>query len=118
MLETLTEHQASVHWLHAAENGAQHAFKGHVNALAEQHEHITATTWYRKPLESDRPAEDFQYPGFIDLTKLQVQLANAEMHYYFCGPVGFMQHVAKQLIEMGITEDRLHYECFGPHKVL
>ncbi|MCW8331823.1 NO-inducible flavohemoprotein [Photobacterium sp. SDRW27] len=118
MLETLTEHQAPVHWLHATESGAQHAFKNHVNALAEQHEHITATTWYREPLDSDRPAEDFQYEGLMDLSKLQSELANTAMHYYFCGPVGFMQHVAKQLIDMGITEDRLHYECFGPHKVL
>ncbi len=49
----------------------------------------------------------------MDLDKLQETLTIPEMHYYFCGPVGFMQHIAKQLIEMGISEDRIHYECFG-----
>ncbi|EHN67896.1 FAD-binding oxidoreductase, partial [Aliivibrio fischeri] len=37
MLETLTEHNASVNWLHATENGTQHAFREHVNTLAEVH---------------------------------------------------------------------------------
>ncbi len=63
MLETLTGHLAKVHWLHAAENGAQHAFKNQVRAIADQHSHISINTWYREPLATDRPAEDFQYEG-------------------------------------------------------
>ncbi|MGF1702698.1 NO-inducible flavohemoprotein [Photobacterium makurazakiensis] len=118
MLETLTNHQADVHWLHAAENGTQHAFKAEVAGLAESHDHISSTVWYREPLTTDRPAEDFDYQGLIDLNKLKAELATPNMQFYFCGPVGFMQHVAKQLIEMGASEDQLHYECFGPHKVL
>ncbi|MGF1733375.1 NO-inducible flavohemoprotein [Photobacterium kasasachensis] len=118
MLETLTGHQAEVHWLHAAENGAQHAFKEQVRTIADQHEHITATTWYREPLTSDRPTEDYQHQGLMDLSRLKDSLTTPGMHYYFCGPVGFMQHIGKQLINMGISEDRIHYECFGPHKVL
>ncbi|MEH6531257.1 MAG: NO-inducible flavohemoprotein [Photobacterium frigidiphilum] len=118
MLDALTEHQASVHWLHATENGSHHAFKGYVNTLADKYDHISATTWYREPLATDRPAEDFDYQGMIDLNAVASQLIDPAMHYYFCGPVGFMQHVAKQLIELGVQEDNIHYECFGPHKVL
>jgi nitric oxide dioxygenase len=29
-----------------------------------------------------------------------------------------MQFAAKQLIALGVDADRIHYECFGPHKVL
>ncbi|PSW10469.1 NO-inducible flavohemoprotein [Photobacterium sanctipauli] len=118
MLETLTGHQAEVRWLHAAENGAQHAFKAEVAAIASQHDHVSSAVWYREPLNTDRPAEDFDHQGLIDLTKLKAELATPNMQFYFCGPVGFMQHVAKQLLEMGIAEEQLHYECFGPHKVL
>ncbi|MEJ2766928.1 NO-inducible flavohemoprotein [Photobacterium sp. MCCC 1A19761] len=118
MLESLCDHQAEVHWIHATENGAQHAFRQHVQHLAAQSTHIATHTWYREPQAEDRPAEDFQYQGLVDLSKLSAALDNPAMHYYFCGPVGFMQHVARQLQAMGISEDRLHYECFGPHKVL
>ncbi|MGF1726332.1 NO-inducible flavohemoprotein [Photobacterium nomapromontoriensis] len=118
MLETLTQHQANVHWLHAAENGRHHAFNAHVAALAEQHTHISNHVWYREPLASDHPAEDFHTAGIMDLTPLSEPLSEPNMHFYCCGPVGFMQNIAKQLLAMGIAEDHLHYECFGPHKVL
>jgi nitric oxide dioxygenase len=40
------------------------------------------------------------------------------MQFYLCGPVGFMQFVAQQLVTLGVNKDSIHYECFGPHKVL
>ncbi|ELR63397.1 Flavohemoprotein [Photobacterium marinum] len=118
MLESLTAHQAEVHWLHAAENGHHHAFKDHITNLAKHHQHISATTWYHQPQDSDRPGEDYQHAGLMDLKQLTTQLTIPDMHYYFCGPIGFMQYIAKQLIDMGVPESHLHYECFGPHKVL
>lgn len=118
MLETLTQHQAAVNWLHATENGQQHAYKNHVKTLANQHSHIAALTWYNAPTSSDRQAEDYDYQGLIELDKITDQISDPEMHFYCCGPVGFMQFIAKQLIELGVTTDRIHYECFGPHKVL
>lgn len=118
MLETLTQHQAAVNWLHATENGQQHAYKDHVKTLANQHSHIAALTWYNAPTSSDRQAEDYDYQGLIELDKITDQISDPEMHFYCCGPVGFMQFIAKQLIELGVTTDRIHYECFGPHKVL
>ncbi|WP_061014809.1 NO-inducible flavohemoprotein [Photobacterium leiognathi] len=118
MLESLTEHQASVNWLHATENGAQHAYKKQIKALAEKHAHIQDLTWYNAPLDTDLPAEDYDYQGLMDLSKVATQLADDKMQFYFCGPVGFMQSIAKQLLTLGVSEDRIHYECFGPHKIL
>ena len=118
MLETLTQHQAAVNWLHATENGHQHAYKDHVNTLANHHQHITALTWYNAPTATDRPAEDYDYQGLIELNNIATQISDPTMHFYCCGPVGFMQFIAKQLIELGVASDRIHYECFGPHKVL
>lgn len=118
MLETLPQHQAAVNWLHATENGQQHAYKDHIKALANQYQHITALTWYNAPIATDCPAEGYDYQGFIDLNKIAAQLSDPTMHFYYCGPIGFMQFIAKQLIALGVASDRIHYECFGPHKVL
>ncbi|XMR37498.1 hypothetical protein ACLK2C_13665 [Escherichia coli] len=41
-----------------------------------------------------------------------------QMQFYLCGPVVFMQYAAKQLVDLGVNAERIHYECFGPHKVL
>lgn len=54
----------------------------------------------------------------MDLLPIAEQLSDPAMHFYLCGPVGFMQHIAEQLVSMGVAVERVHYEVFGPHKVL
>ncbi len=111
-------HQAPVQWIHAAENGAVHAFASEVKALGARLPLLENHVWYNLPQELDLPGENYQYQGLMDLGKLQNQLADPATQCYLCGPVGFMQFAAKQLLAMNITEDRIHYECFGPHKVI
>lgn len=120
MLNTLhaKRHQAEVHWLHAAENGQVHAFADEVAAIAAEMPNLSRHVWYREPGKDDVAGRDYQSQGLMDLGALRATLVNPQMHYYFCGPVGFMQFVAKQLLEMGVDAERMHYECFGPHKVL
>ncbi|WP_143560533.1 NO-inducible flavohemoprotein [Sporosarcina sp. P13] len=33
---------------------------------------------------------------------------------YVCGPTGFMEFVIQQLVAIGVPEDKIHYEFFGP----
>ena len=54
----------------------------------------------------------------MTLKQVEDWLTIPDMHFYFCGPLPFMQSVAKQLIELGINSEKLHYECFGPHTVI
>lgn len=120
MLNTLhdSQHQAQVHWLHAAENGSVHAFADEVADIAGRMPNLSRHVWYREPGADDVEGRDYHSRGLMDLSALQGSLANPQMHYYFCGPVAFMQFVGKQLLEMGVEAERIHYECFGPHKVL
>ncbi len=54
----------------------------------------------------------------MDLTALAGKIGDPQMQFYLCGPVAFMQFAAKQLVDLGVSSDNIHYECFGPHKVL
>ncbi|EEZ87880.1 conserved hypothetical protein [Vibrio harveyi 1DA3] len=118
MLESLSEHQAPVTWVHAAENGQQHAFKQHVNQLVNAKENMNSLVWYNQPTAEDNIGEDFHFTGFVNLNEIEAALKQDNVQVYFCGPVGFMQHVAKQLLELGVAQEQFHYECFGPHKVV
>ncbi|MDO6708678.1 NO-inducible flavohemoprotein [Photobacterium sp. 1_MG-2023] len=114
MLESLQEtHQAPVHWLHAADNHQHHAFKKHVESLTAASTLMTRHVWYREPqgIEAD-------FEGLIDLTQLEGTIDWQQTDFYFCGPVGFMQFIARQLQEKGVSTSQMHYECFGPHQVL
>lgn len=118
MLHALAEtgHRAPVQWLHAADNGETHAFKDEVNQLGATLPAFTQHIWYNQPQAADRGAFDTE--GLMNLMAIESQLSNPAMHYYLCGPVGFMQSVAQQLVALNVPQDQIHYEVFGPHKVL
>ncbi|CAI1936385.1 Nitric oxide dioxygenase [Serratia proteamaculans] len=120
MLNTLhdNQHPADVHWLHAAENGSVHAFADEVANIADRMPNLSRHVWYNQPGVNDVEGRDYQSRGLMNLSALRETLSTPQMHYYFCGPVPFMQHVGKQLLEMGVEAERIHYECFGPHKVM
>lgn len=116
MLDTLAAnaHQAQVNWFHAAENGKAHAFAGEVTSLGARLPRFASHIWFNQP-----EAEDvFDTQGLMTLQPHEGLLSDPAMHFYLCGPVGFMQFVAAQLTAIGINADHIHYECFGPHKVL
>ncbi|HAT1622788.1 TPA: NO-inducible flavohemoprotein [Raoultella planticola] len=120
MLDTLakTQHTAQVNWFHAAENGDVHAFADEVATLGASLPNFTSHIWYRTPTEADRQAARFNSEGLMMLSDLADTLRDPQMQFYLCGPVAFMQHAAKQLVALGVNSDNIHYECFGPHKVL
>ncbi|WP_174872394.1 NO-inducible flavohemoprotein [Pectobacterium polaris] len=120
MLHTLKQqnHQAKVLWLHAAENGTAHAFADEIGKTGQSLPQFQHHVWYREPQQADRPGEDYHHSGLMQLASLKDELTTPDMHYYLCGPVVFMQFIAQQLLAMGIPAEQLHYECFGPHKVV
>lgn len=111
-------HQAPIQWVHAAENGAVHAFATEVKNLSNALPKLESHVWYNQPQPDDLPGEHYQYQGLMDLSKLQSQLTDPATEYYLCGPVGFMQFAAQQLLALSVPAEHIHYECFGPHKVL
>ncbi|MFZ6041744.1 NO-inducible flavohemoprotein [Vibrio natriegens] len=118
MLESLSAHQAPVTWVHATENSQQHAFKQHVNQIVSSQNNVNALVWYNQPTAEDKLGEDYHFTGFVNLKEIEAALKQTNVQIYFCGPVGFMQYVAKQLIDLGVPQEQFHYECFGPHKVI
>lgn len=120
MLNTLhsQQHSAPVHWLHAAENGRVHAFANEVSAIADQMPNLSRHVWYREPEAQDNLGEDYHNRGIMDLSSHQWLAADPDRHYYFCGPLAFMQFAGRQLLAQGVASERIHYECFGPHKVI
>ncbi|MBB3304523.1 MULTISPECIES: NO-inducible flavohemoprotein [unclassified Enterobacter] len=110
------QHAAAVNWLHAAEAGSQHAFAEEVKSLGARLPNFTSHVWYRQPESADAGRYDAQ--GLMDLASVSAALNQAERQFWICGPLPFMQFVARQLVDAGINADRIHYEVFGPHKVL
>ncbi|OAT45854.1 flavohemoprotein [Proteus hauseri ATCC 700826] len=118
MLHTLSTHQTNVNWLHATEHGGVHAFKDEINKVGNQILQYHQAVWYRTPRSQDILNTDYQFEGLMELKQVEDWLMIPDMHFYFCGPLPFMQSVANQLISLGVSSDKFHYECFGPHAVI
>lgn len=118
MLHSLAneKHGAPVVWLHAAKNGAADAFSDEVSEAGGRLTRFEKAIWYSQPAADDRGR--YQHQGHMRLLEVEGLISGPAMQFYFCGPLGFMQSIAQQLSELGIDASRMHYEVFGPHKVL
>ncbi|QZN73504.1 NO-inducible flavohemoprotein [Paenibacillus sp. DR312] len=105
-------------FLHASPNGQFHAFRDHVNSLAERNQGVKAYYCYTQPEDSDRENEYFHKEGYMDATWLRQVIDELDATYYLCGPVSFMQAVYTELQALGVTADNIHYEFFGPKAIL
>ena len=41
-------------------------------------------------------------------------IPTTEAEFYFCGPVAFMKHINVALTDLGVKQEHIHYEFFGP----
>ncbi|MDA9556600.1 NO-inducible flavohemoprotein [Vibrio sp.] len=112
MLETLHNNGFDQHvdYIHACESNEQHSFNTRNSELTQSNNwgyHI----WYTKD------AEKFGFnSGYIDLSQKSMPIDNGD--FYLCGPVMFMKFMKEQLVTLGVSDDRIHYEVFGPHASL
>ncbi|MFE4111950.1 NO-inducible flavohemoprotein [Kosakonia sp. YIM B13611] len=120
MLDSLSksQHAAQVNWFHAAMNGDVHAFADEVSKLGASLNHFYQHVWYQQPAAAEVNRGRYHSEGLMDLRVLEGKFSDPAMQFYLCGPVGFMQFVAQQLVALGVNKESIHYECFGPHKVL
>ncbi|MDX1321087.1 MAG: NO-inducible flavohemoprotein, partial [Oceanospirillum sp.] len=115
-LETLarSKYTQPVSFLHACENAAQHSFERRTHELSECLS-LSSHIWYNQSAGETTTTAGSLHSGLMSLTAIQAELPVTEGDFYLCGPVAFRAFVKKQLLELGVTSDRIHYEVFGPH---
>lgn len=111
MLETVLVNQPErpVTYIHAAIDGSYHAMKDHVEELAAKHKQLSTYIVYECP----REGEVCHKEGYIDESFLADKIAPLS-DCYFCGPQPFMASVYKNLKALGVADENIHYEFFGP----
>ncbi|QXC56074.1 NO-inducible flavohemoprotein [Vibrio mimicus] len=110
ILHTLAEQNKSgVTYLYACNSAKEHTFAQETAKLVAEHG-WQQQVWYRDE------ASEHALQGEMQLT--QALLPVQDCDFYLCGPIGFMQYVVKQLLELGVEKERIYYEVFGPHAQL
>jgi uncharacterized protein len=104
-----------VHFIHACENGAVHAFRDEVQRLAAARAGIGVHVCYRMPREGVDVCDS---RGLLTKDILQALLPLDDYEVYLCGPPPFMQANWSLLRSLGVARERIHYEFFGPATVI
>jgi nitric oxide dioxygenase len=99
--------------LHADRAPNRHAHRAELAELVDILPGATLHRWYEDL--GVRSVGDTLYRGRIDLAGVELP---EDADVYLCGPVPFMSTVKAGLVSRGVTDDRIHYEVFGPDREL
>ncbi len=111
MLQPALQSGRPMQFFHCALNGAHHAFKQQVDDLAGQHDNLSVTYCNSEPSANDSS----HFTGFIDQNMIAPLVREpAETDFYFLGPKPFMQSCHRIAKNLGIPEERVRFEFFGP----
>lgn len=112
------QHSAPIYFLQAARNSNVQALGDEIEALKTSGAHIKTHVIYDEPLADDVSSGKCDSTGLIDLELIRDWAPVADAQFYFCGPKPFMQNVASILSQLGVEEDRMRFEFFGPLQAL
>ncbi|HYG88024.1 MAG TPA: pyridoxamine 5'-phosphate oxidase family protein [Azospirillum sp.] len=106
-----------VWFIHGARHGGEHAFGRHVRDLARRRPALAVHVRYSVPRAQDVPGRDYDSAGRIDADLLRSLLPLDDYDVYLCGPPGFMQDLYDTLLTLGVRDERIHAEAFGPARL-
>ena len=106
------------YFIHGAQNGRSHAFGDHIRQLAVEHDAFSAHIRYSGPGEADRIGQTHDSEGYVDIDLIKSLLPFDDYDFYLCGPPPFMQTLYDGLTSLGVRDERISYESFGPATVL
>lgn len=105
-------------FVHCCRNGAEHALAAELRALAAGSPNLSLHTVYSQPDPDDHLPDPRPKAGRLSKDSLQAILPQDDHEVYLCGPSGFMAEMYLLLRSLGIAQERIFYEHFGPATLL
>jgi len=116
MLDAALQTRRPVHFIHAARHAGVHAFRTHIDALADAHPQLQRFYCYADDGHSDYVPHA---TGFLTQEQLGQWLPESrDVDAYFLGPTPFMKAVKAHLHGLGVPAAQTYFEFFGPAEAL
>lgn len=114
MLEEAIKKQPErdVHFIYATYNTKYHPMKDRMQEIAKTHPNVKMTFVYNRPEAEDEGTYD--YKGYVDEALLKKLIPTTDADCYLCGFEEFMRTVNHALKAIGVKEEDIHFEYFGP----
>jgi ferredoxin-NADP reductase/MOSC domain-containing protein YiiM/ferredoxin len=108
------ENPRKVWWIHAARNAKEHVFAQEARQLLAAIPGSHSAIAYSKPEPTEQLGKDFDILGHWDRAKLEKLDVPVGADFYVCGPPAFLKDINRDLISLGVPQDAIHHEVFGP----
>lgn len=108
--------QTPIRFLQAARNSRVHAFANELRDLKNSASRVETHVIYDQPLEDDLARGKCDSVGVVSRSFLRNWTPHEQAAFYFCGPGPFMQTIYASLKDLGVPEDRIRFEFFGPRQ--
>ncbi|GAA4233310.1 FAD-binding oxidoreductase [Actinomadura meridiana] len=95
--------------VHADRTPQTHALRGQIAEAGRLIPGFHQITWYEDP--ADEPLNENVRQGRIDVSALPLP---PKPRVFMCGPIPFLREVRRGLLAAGVSDERIHYEVFGP----
>ncbi len=105
-----------MHLIHAVRNSQVRPFATELAELSSQNSKMKSYVMFDQPTKEDSAGGEYDQTGLITKELLESWTPVAEADYYFCGPKPFMRTVYSSLKSLGVSEDQIHFEFFGPRQ--
>jgi len=113
MFKNLAEQtEREITFIQCALNSSHQAFISEIDSI--NRDGIKKVRVYDKPTEKDNLGDNFQYQGYLSLDVLSDLNITKDQEFYFCGPTPFMANTLSLLNILGVDENQINYEFFGP----
>lgn len=107
-----------IYFLHAAKNSRVHAMADEVRSLADDGAAVKTHVIYDEPLADDISLARCDSEGVVTVDFLREWTPFGDASFFLCGPTPFMANVLACLRELGVAEERVCHEFFGPKQTL
>jgi hypothetical protein len=104
-----------VHFIQAAHDSTTRAFRDELRELeARGQGMVKVHLILGHPAAREQSGQDYTLRGPLTIAMLKSLLPFDDHEFYLCGPGGFMQMLYDGLRDLGVRDERVHAEAFGP----
>lgn len=100
--------------LYGIVDGSRYAMRDELNSLVDMFPNVTVRVFAAAPRRVDRLGIDYHEPGLISIQAIRRYASRGKDLFYICGPIEMMQALEEDLIEWGVSKNRIFWESFQP----
>lgn len=111
---TRTRQMRELHVFCSVSTPQERSFYAELNQLAERSQGLMKVYWALTDPQGAKPGSDYQIHGRLNAQVMKTALRLDNYQVFICGPEAYMQSMYDMCLALGISDNNIFSEAFGP----